>query len=168
MLSFILIIFFITIDFIINSIYLLKKVYSMGKVIINENQLMRIVKESVKRILKESMFQEDGLSDDENAATFKPGDIVYWMYSYSSVYPCFYMVTKVGPKSIWIERVRTKRKCTTQGWGTWTCVPDVNDTEGKVQRVAISPNGKAYFRYCGRYHELLMKWDGKPIEGLSD
>jgi len=99
--------------------------------------------------------------------TYKEGDIVYWIYAYSSVFPNFYKVVKVGPKSIWIAKMGSKRDNVTMGYGSWTAVPDESNVSDKVKRIALRPNGKAYINYVG-HKQSLEVWKGNPINCTSD
>ena len=130
-----------------------------------ESDLHRIVKESVKRVLREMDGDETGGQVQE--PIYKAGDVVYWMYNYSSSFPKFYKVIKVGPKSIWISGMGSKRSNATMGWGSWNAVPDENSISDRVRRISLRPNGRAYVTYCG-YREELYVWDGNPISCMSD
>jgi hypothetical protein len=132
---------------------------------LTESDLHRIVKESVGKILKE--MDGDPIGDQVQEPKYKEGDIVYWMYCYSGVFPNFYKVIKVGPRSIWVSRMGSKHSNVTMGYGSYDAVPDESNVSDKVKRISLRPNGVAYVTYYG-HKESLNVWTGKPINCMSD
>jgi len=128
---------------------------------LTEQDLHRVVKESVKRILSE--MDVDQIQEPK----YKEGDIVYWMYCYSGTFPSFYKVIKVGPRSIWVSRMGSKHSNVTMGYGSYDAVPDESNVSDKVKRISLRPNGMAYITYYG-HKQVLNVWTGKPISCMSD
>ena len=98
--------------------------------------------------------------------TYKPGDIVYYMYQYSSRFPVFYKVDRVSDRSVWVTPIG-KYMSGTMGGGSYQTVPAVDRIDGRTKRVSIRPNGYAYITYYGHL-ERLDVWNGSPINCYSD
>lgn len=98
--------------------------------------------------------------------TYKPGDIVYYMYTYSSRFPVFYQVTKVTDKSVFVAPIGRYNYGYTLGGGSYQVVPAVNNP-GPARRLSIRPNGYAYITYYGHLERLDI-WNGSPINCFSD
>jgi hypothetical protein len=143
------------------------------RVRLTEGDLHRIVKESIRKVISE--MDGNPMGDPVGNPTvgqaqepmYKEGDIVYWMYCYSGVFPNFYKVVKVGPKSIWVSSMESKHSNVTMGYGSYDAIPDENRVSSKVRRIALRPNGVAYVNYYG-HKQALNVWGGNPINCMSD
>lgn len=98
--------------------------------------------------------------------TYKPGDIVYYEYAYSSRFPVFYQITKVTDKSVFVAPIDKIRYGYTLGGGSYQAIPDASKP-GRVKRLSIRPNGYAYITYYGHLERLDI-WNGSPISCYSD
>ena len=97
---------------------------------------------------------------------YQVGDIVYYMYRYSSTFPVFFKVTKVSDKSVWVTEVDKAHTNITPGYASYDCSPVPEREIGRNRRVSIRPNGYAYIK--AYYTERLEPWDGTVISGYSD
>lgn len=95
---------------------------------------------------------------------FQKGDIVYTIYSYNRVSVSFYVVSRTSEKSIWLYPLG--KQLSTNTWApTWYATPDVNkvDTTREIRKL----NRDGYVN-MGDYVSALRKWDGNPIQEISD
>lgn len=95
---------------------------------------------------------------------FKKGDIVYTIYSYNRISVSFYVVNRTSAKSIWLYPVG--KQLSTKTWApSWYATPDVNkvDTTREIRKL----NRDGYVN-MGDYVSELRKWDGNPIQEISD
>lgn len=100
---------------------------------------------------------------------YKVGQIVYWMYNYSSVFPNFYKIVKTSEKSIWVVGLESNRSDMGIGYSEYKSSPvDIEiDDNTKGKRIQLDKDGNAYFKYYGHYKRLCV-WEGNDIQCYSD
>ena len=101
-----------------------------------------------------------------NTHNFTPGQILFYEYCCSSVFPVFYQVIKVSPKSIVIQEIAKNYKNVAPGFGSFDCVPDPARKEGRERRVMIDADGSARIRYYS-YSFELRPYKNTPVSGFS-
>ena len=101
-----------------------------------------------------------------NTHNFKPGQILYYEYCCSSVFPVFYQVVKVSAKSIVIQEIGKRYYNISPGFGSYDCAPDPDRKEGRQRRVMITPGGSAFIRYYS-YHFELLPYENSPLSGFG-
>ena len=101
-----------------------------------------------------------------NTHNFKPGEILYYEYCCSSVFPVFYQVVKVSAKSIVIQEIGKTYYDVSPGFGSYNCAPDPDRKTGREKRVMIAPDGSANIRYYS-YHFELKRYQNSPLSGFS-
>lgn len=103
----------------------------------------------------------------KNSTPYRVGDIVYYMYNFSGLFPVFFEVTGLTKCCIKVRPLKNKYINIGAGFGTFDAVPDTWSALGEPSKlINIRPDGFGYAGYYN-YRFALRHWDGKPISGYS-
>ena len=102
-------------------------------------------------------------SNDFDARTFQPGEIIDAPMHYTARYPHFFRITRNSSKSIWARPIRGI-VVHDDGYGqNGDMIPDLNDVGGEEVMGRIDKRG-----YATLNGNTARRWDGRPSAYYTD